>query len=427
MLILFIFPDLQIDQILFLSTKREPEPTIKQENLYFPKRHRIKYLQEHLNMAANKKQAGRKTAFPTGIFLLLFLIQIIASTAGIGFYFYTSSKNSLADIEKYTLNYSKTLAEAFASVAELSYKDKNYFSLNLLFREKIEENTIDEAFFILKDGSLIVHSNTTTEKKLKGNIANDEMSYNLALILQPVEKNSRELFFSNYNIIDKKIPFNRSLRELIQKHLYSSINTSGWLFTKGVFYKNEPVGTVNFIVNKERIYSSIFAATEEIKKIFVIALIASFFIAIVIALIIMFRLKKSISLKESKSSDYTIPYDLTHKEDREIIPENDYSMELSEISDYPQAKDADELPDFGISLDEDNILQKNKKDPAPKKSANTNNEYITIELLGEIDDEEKTPHITKSAGTKIIASVIIDEGIAARKNIPDAIPVIKEN
>ncbi len=378
-------------------------------------------------MTADKKQAGRKTAFPTGIFLLLFLIQIIASTAGITFYFYTSSKNSLADIEKYTLNYSKTLAEAFASVAELSYKDKNYSSLKSLFREKIEENTIDEAFFILKNGSLIVHSNTTIEKKLRGNIANDEISYNLELILQPVEKNSRELFFSNYNIIDKKIPFNRSIRELIQKHLYTSINTSGWLFTKGVFFKNEPVGTVNFIVNKERIYSSIFAAAKEMKKIFTIALIASFLIAMIIALIIMFRLKKNISVQEFKSSgNNDTPDDFINEEDREIILEDDYSMELPEISDYPQTRDIDDLPDFEISFDEDNNLQKDEKDSAHIE-ANEGDEYITIELLGEIDEEEKTPHITKSAGTKIIASVVIDEGIAARKNIPDAIPVRKEN
>ncbi|MFA5517684.1 MAG: hypothetical protein WDA74_00360 [Spirochaetota bacterium] len=378
-------------------------------------------------MTADKKQAGRKTAFPTGIFLLLFLIQIIASTAGITFYFYTSSKNSLADIEKYTLNYSKTLAEAFASVAELSYKDKNYSSLKSLFREKIEENTIDEAFFVLKNGSLIVHSNTTIEKKLRGNIANDEMSYNLELILQPVEKNSKELFFSNYNIINKKIPFNRSIRELIQKHLYTSINTSGWLFTKGVFFKNEPVGTVNFIVNKERIYSSIFAAAKEMKKIFTIALIASFFIAMIIALIIMFRLKKNISVQEFKSSgNNDTPDDFINEEDREIILEDDYSMELPEISDYPQTRDIDDLPDFEISFDEDNNLQKDEKDSAHIE-ANEGDEYITIELLGEIDEEEKTPHITKSAGTKIIASVVIDEGIAARKNIPDAIPVRKEN
>ncbi len=380
-------------------------------------------------MAADKKHTERKRTFPTGIFSLLFLIQIIASTAGIAFYFYTSSKNNLADIEKYTLNYSKTLAEAFASVAELSYKNKNYSSLKSLFREKIEENTIDEAFFVLKDGSLIVHSNTTTENKLKGNIANDEMYYNLELILQPVEKNSKELFFSNYNVIDKKIPFNRSLRELIQKHLYSSINTSGWLFTKGVFYKNEPVGTVNFIVNKERIYSSIFAAAEEMKKIFTIALLASFFIAIIIALIIMFRLKRNLSVKEYKSSDHTIPDDSIHEEDREIIPEDDFNIETSGNTDSSQAEDKDELPDFEISFDEDNNLPKNEEDAAYIESDKENDEYITIELLGEIDDEDekKTPDITKTAGTKIIASVVIDEKIAARKNIPDAIPVVKEN
>lgn len=386
-------------------------------------------------MAADKKHAGKKSGFPIGIFLILFLIQIIASTTGIAFYFYTSSKNNLADIEKYTQNYSKTLAEAFASVAELSYKSKNYSSLKSLFREKIEANTIDEAFFILKDGSLIVHSNTTTEKKLKGNIANDEMSYNRELILQPVEKNSIELFFSNYNIIDKQIPFNRSIRGLIQKHLYSNINTSGWLVTKGVFYKNKPVGTVNFIISKERIYSSLFAAAEEMKKIFMVALIASFFIAVMISFIIVYRLKKNLPVEEYKSPDYTdIPDDFIPEEDKEVMFEDNLEIELSDINDYPHSEDIDELPDFEISFDENNSFPENEKlnkIDSYNELTNDTDEYITIELLGEIDDEDgadnKTPDIIKSAGTKIIASVVIDEEFAVRKNIPDAIPVIKEN
>lgn len=384
-------------------------------------------------MTAEIKKTGKKSAFPTGIFLLLFIIQIIASAGGIAFYFYTSSKNNLADIEKYTLNYSKTLAEAFARVAELSYKNKNYSSLKSLFREKIEENTIDEAFFILKDGSLIVHSNTTTEKKLKGNIANDEMAYNLELILQPVDKNSIELFFSNYNIIEKKIPFNRSIRGLIQKHLYSNINTSGWLFTKGVFYKNKPVGTVNFIVSKDRIYTSIFAAAEEIKKFLIIATIISFFIAIIISLIIMVRLKKNISPEKYDSPDYPDTSDNSIPvEDMEIMLDGDLDMELPEIPDYSSEEYKDELPDFEISSDENESLTCNKKyeeSTSYTDSTNDNDEYITIELLGEIDDEDenKIPDYIKPAGTKIIASVVIDEEIAARKNIPDAIPVIKEN
>ena len=75
-------------------------------------------------MTPEREQTRKKSAFPTGIFLILFIIQIIASAGGIAFYSHTSSKNNLADIEKYTLYYPKTLAEAFASVAELSYKNK---------------------------------------------------------------------------------------------------------------------------------------------------------------------------------------------------------------------------------------------------------------------------------------------------------------
>ena len=60
------------------------------------------------------------------------------------------------------------MAEAFARVAEFSYSTKKYSSLKTLFHEKIEENTIDEAFFVLSDGKIIVHSSTTAEKELMG-------------------------------------------------------------------------------------------------------------------------------------------------------------------------------------------------------------------------------------------------------------------
>jgi hypothetical protein len=381
-------------------------------------------------MTQDIKKTGTKASFPAGIFFLLFLIQILASAWGISYYFFHKTKNDLTEIEKYTLNYSKTLAEAFADVAELSYKNRNYSSLKSLFREKIEENTIDEAFFILKDGTLIVHSNTTIEKKLKGNIANDEMAYNLDLILQPVSKNSGELFFSNYNIIDKKIPFNRSLRGLIHKHLYPSINSSGWIFTKGVFYRGKPAGTVNFIISKERIYTTIFSAAEDMKKALLIALALSLFIALFMSIIIMLRFRKKLySAEKSGPEDEYI--EVIPEEEKEINFESDYFSKTPEIENDSPGESDDKLYDYDFSFDDEtSFSDKALPDKQISDTVLDEDEYITIELLGEIEEDENAEPENKaetiSPGSKIIASVILDEEMVKNQNIPDAIPVKKE-
>ena len=388
-------------------------------------------------MTQDTNKTGTKSSFPAGIFFLLFLIQIFASASGISYYFYNKTGKDLAEIENYTLNYSKTLAEAFADVAEFSYKNRNYSSLKSLFREKIEENTIDEAFFILKDGTLIAHSNTTIEKKLKGNIANDEMAYNLDLILQPVNKNSRELFFSNYNIIDKKIPFNRSLRELIKKHLYSDINSSGWIFTRGVFHRGKPAGTVNFIVSKERIYTAIFSAADDMKKVFLIALALSMGISFVVSILIMARFRKK--LYSTEKSETIDEYDsdeyiqVIPEEEKEIFFESDYSGETPEIMNDSPGESDDEFYDYDFSLDEEKSFSDKSLSGEQKSETDTfhdEDEYITIELLGEIDEDENAEHKSRSKtgshGAKIIASVVIDDEMVRNQNIPDAIPVKKE-
>lgn len=382
-------------------------------------------------MTSDQKKKGKKAAFPAGICFLLFLIQITAASAGISYYFYKKAGKDIAEIEKYTVNYSKTLAEAFADVAELSYKNRNYSSLKSLFREKIQENTIDEAFFILKDGTLIVHSNTTIEKKLRGNIANDEMSYNLELILQPVNRNSRELFFSNYNIIDKKIPFNRSLRELIKKHLYSDINSSGWLFTRGVFHRGKPAGSVNFIVSKERIHSTIFSAADELRKTLLIALALSLGIAFFISLLVMTRFRsREFSSCEYDTSDMEENEDeyieVIPEEEKEIVLESDYFNETPEIFNDSPGETGSEFYEDEFTFNSDEP----QTDMSIPDENLTDDEYITIELLGEIDDYEETQsensNKTGSRGVKIIASVIIDEEMVKKQDIPDAIPVKKE-
>lgn len=381
-------------------------------------------------MTRKNKTSSRKTSFPAAIFLIVFIIQLTAASGGIFAYFYSDTKSSIADIEGYTVNYSKTMAEAFASVAELSYRTKNYSSLKSLFREKIEENTIDEAFFVLQNGTLIVHSNTTTEKRLRGNIANDEMSYNLDLILQPVKGGSRELFFSNYNIIEKKIPFNRSEREMIQKYLYKDINTSGWLFTKAVFHKNKPVGSVNFIVDKGRIYNLIHTAIDNIQKLLLVAAAASFAIALITSLIIMIRFRKSAALI---ADDQIIDHsgeDFLFEDDIEIPLADDEGVNEGTLTTFDDKPGIEEeidlfLQDDITPLPDDDSMH----DINPETTLHDEDEYITIELLGELEDEP-VPQIKDKSGVspgyKTVASVVVDDAVKWNPKIPDAIPVRKE-
>lgn len=384
-------------------------------------------------MTRYRKTSEGKTSFPTAIFLLIFIIEVAAASGGIFAYFYSSAKENITEIEKYTINYSKTMAEAFASVAELSYRTKNYSSLKSLFREKIEENTIDEAFFVLQNGTLIVHSNTTTEKRLRGNIANDEMSYNLEMILQPVKTGSRDLFFSNYNIIDKKIPFNRSERELIKKYLYTEINSSGWIFTKAVFHRNKAIGSVNFIVEKGRIYNLINTTLENIKLSLLISAAASFAIALAIAFIIMIRFRKTPdSIIDNQTGEHT-PEDILFEDDIEIALEGDEDKNSSPIPGFEPDIEHTLYDEIDLSLqqeitpltDEDSGSNFNFSDPAEDDE-----EYITIELLGELEDEPasavKEKSESSSSGLKTIASVVVDEAVIWNKKIPDAIPVRKE-
>lgn len=377
-------------------------------------------------MTRYSKTGGRKASFPSAIFLVIFIIQLTAAAGGIFAYFYSDTKDSIADIEGYTVNYSKTMAEAFASVAELSYRTKNYSSLKSLFREKIEENTIDEAFFVLQNGTLIVHSNTTTEKRLRGNIANDEMSYNLDMILQPVKSGSRDLFFSNYNIIDQKIPFNRSEREIIQKYLYRDINTSGWLFTKAVFHKNKPVGSVNFIVDKGRIHNSIHGAIDNIQKSLLIASAAALAISFITALIIMIRFRKTAVIIDNKPENEATGEDFLFEDDIDIPLDNDEEITAPLLNSLDD--ETDETVDIDLSLQDE--ITPLSDDTYHDRSAADEDEYITIELLGELEDEPAS-HAEKkqtggSPGYRTIASVVVDDAVIWNPEIPDAIPVRKE-
>jgi hypothetical protein len=398
-------------------------------------------------MTEHKKVKIKRVIFPVGIFLLMFTAQSVIGSAGVISYFFYSGKKNITEIENYTLNYSKTMAEAFARVAEFSYTTKKYNSLKTLFHEKIEENTIDEAFFVLNDGRLIVHSSTTAEKELMWNIANDEMAYNIDMILLPVQTKSSDLLLKNYNIVNKTVPFKRDERDLLRKYVYNDINSTGWLFTKGIFPRGKPAGTVNFIISKDRIYSSIQNSMDQAKYYTFLVITVSIFISFIVSLIVLFRYR-SIQKNAMNSAEYgyatfaagTASYSMKSA---------DRSEDEDEVMFFPPDSNFIEpTMDFIVEDDfDDNVVEEdgtvvsamnmhlgsrtNKITPLRKHDIDSEeDEYITVELLGEIESEpeERISEAMPETVKEYIAPVINlkDYKKSINKEIRDAIPIRKK-
>jgi hypothetical protein len=242
------------------------------------------------------KKRVKKRGFPFGVFLLLLFLLLMLGGAVTASYFYFGIKNDIAEVETTTKEYSTTLAEAFTDVAGLSYRYKNYAQLTTLFRDKIQDNTIAEAFFVLADGTIVVHSNRDVERELQGNIANDELAYNIDMIMMPLRRRERAIRFNEYNILNKRVPFNRLEKKLIRQYIYKNIFVNGWLVTKAVYVRKQrteaAVGTVNFILGKDKIYSLIFRYIKEVTLIASVLGVLSFVIAFFVSLLVYVRYRK---------------------------------------------------------------------------------------------------------------------------------------
>lgn len=383
---------------------------------------------------------NRKIIFPAGIFMLIFFTQSILGSLALFAYTYASLKKNIAAVEEYTRNYSRTLAEAFASVAELSLKTNKTDSLKTLFHEKIQQNTIDEAIFVLADGRLIVHSNTSVEKGLGGNIANDEMAYNLELILEPVRKNSRELLLSDYNIIDRKIPFSRKERDFIGRYIYPGINTTGWLFTRAVFVDGKPAGSVCFLTGKERIYTAIRDASAHTMKYFYAVIAVSLAISFIISLVILARYR-SIQ-KRAERIARTPKHGRSNAAQTSALSRPPLPAEQKDDAAPVAASVMDDFEDFvdepvddlvidrepEIAVDLDSAPRDETMDIPPVPDGNKADDgYITVEFLGEINDEPGGTIPQKIAAGDYIARRIPDESLEKKgiTGIRDAIPAKK--
>jgi len=244
----------------------------------------------------------KKRGFPFGIFLLLLILLLSLSCAITGGYYYYSTRSGIESGVAYTHGHARHLAEALANLAELSHRVKDYTALKSLFREKIKENIMDEAFFVLNDGTLVAHSRSEAEKKLGGNIANDEFSYNTDLILFPLKSGSKEIQLLDYNITGKTVPFNRIEKQYLKKYMYDRIDTSGWLVTRAVYAvekgKDVPLGTVNFLVSKEMVFREIIDNYRKALLIIQVLAAVSFALSLLIALVVYARYRNFYRISE---------------------------------------------------------------------------------------------------------------------------------
>jgi hypothetical protein len=247
-----------------------------------------------------------KMIFPVGIFFMLFFIEsLIAAGASIAYFFYIG-RGGIAEIESNTRSYAVPVAEAFGDIAEMCYRTKNFSRLRALFRGKIEQRLISEAFFVLRDGRVVAHSDPAVSDSLKGNLASDELAYNMDLILRPLDRKSREVFFGEYNIISKQAPFKREYRVLMKRYFYPGIDSTGWIASRAVFGKKKPVGAVCFIMGKDRIYSFLAAHINRSLGILLVALSVACGVSFMVTLVVMARYR-SIQKKSLAASYGEVP------------------------------------------------------------------------------------------------------------------------
>lgn len=358
-----------------------------------------------------RKTESVKTIVPLGIFILLFLSETLLCLAGTGWYFIHSAKKRIKEIEQTTRSYSITLAEAFADIAELGYRKQKYSPLSTLMKDKIQANTIDEAFFVLMNGAIVTHSNTKIEGDLKGNIANDELTYNLDLILKPARDRSRDIMFSEYNMIGKTIPFDRNTKLLIKQYVYPGITTTGWLISRAVFIKDKPVGTVTFLISKERVYAYLREHIRETATFLVIAVAISFLISLCLTAVLAFRYrsiqKKTLEIMEGrKPSPAPIqpPAQKPSGEEKKTIPAPAPATRQVPVPEKKPAPTVQAVP----------------PSRAPEKVPEK--EYITIELISDTPPvETKRPVFEEPLPAQPVRSAAEPR----TREIKDAIPVKK--
>jgi hypothetical protein len=189
------------------------------------------------------------------IFFVLFGVFSGISSGIMGYYLYSTSKREIGKIEKETAAVAETLTDASAKMAELGRAAVRADQMNQFFKYNLDKKLFYKAFFVLENGTIVAHSNPLEAKDLRNNIAADEFRYNLDQIYRPIRDKSINIYFTDYFIMDKTIPFTKNEMRYLKKYLYTGIDRNGWLANKTVYENGKAVGTVNFLIGKDTVYS----------------------------------------------------------------------------------------------------------------------------------------------------------------------------
>ena len=312
-----------------------------------------------------KKVKRRK--FPFMILIIAFLIEVAAVSACLAVYFIRSGKIMAADAERNTKNYSAALAEALSEGIGKVYKGNKTPSLQNLFYNRINKDIIDEAFFVLNNGKILLHSRKAYPENLGGNISNGEFAYNIEMILYPSMKNTKEILFSNYNLIDTENPpnFDPRVKKLLKQYICPDtdstgclIDSTGWLTSKAVFYKNKPIGTISFIISKQKIFDALTGLFEDTIKYWKYGIAGSAVFSLLIALLAAFSMKgyaKTVHAREGAK-------DAAGKRIAESIEDDDFAFKIEPYISQEDETPEKELEDEFITIDISKDIPNNAKD-----------------------------------------------------------------
>ncbi len=197
------------------------------------------------------------------------------------------TKNKIHEIVNGMKNSASSLVDASVSIAELTdIKEKNYLKLSQYFEQHMEKAGFSKAFFVLNDGKIMAHSSSSEAASLNYNIATDEFYYNLDQIFLPLKSVDDKVYITDYFILDYKIPFSKEEIVQIKNAYYSEVDRNGLLASRAVVRNHSKIGTVNFIFNKEKVYSEITSALNLKKRADIIIISASIILSFLFAVII---------------------------------------------------------------------------------------------------------------------------------------------
>lgn len=287
-----------------------------------------------------------KIIFPFGMFFVLFIVFSAISSGITGYLYYNQLMSNIDKSIKDAKEISSSITHASTDIAELSSGQLQKDRLNSFFDKNKKNGFFTKAFYVLENGTLVAHSNSSEIERLGGNIAADEFQYNLDQIFYCIKENKKDIYFSDYYLIEEKIPFTKQEIFYIKKYIYDKIDRNGWLSSKAIEknvkiskekFKSKKIGTVNFIISKKPLYNNILKTKESLIQteaiLLAICAALSLFIGIIVYIrYIMISNKATKTIQLETRSEYTPPENI----DINVDPKERYDT----YSEYPE-KDID--------------------------------------------------------------------------------------